>query len=140
LASFGGDFNMMTAAIIEREAIWNILLFLLAGLAALPALLGVYEFARVGRGTPVPLDPPRKLVETGVYSRCRNPMQTGMTGLLCVWSALLGSWWPFVIAVIGVVYSYGLAQWSEEGDLKRRFGKKYTRYKKRVKKWIFCRY
>ena len=38
------------------------------------ALWCIFTFAVVGRGTPAPLDPPRRLVIRGPYSFMRNPM------------------------------------------------------------------
>jgi len=40
--------------------------FVVGAPAALMALWAFSEFLRVGGGTPVPLDPPRRLVTTGV--------------------------------------------------------------------------
>ncbi len=44
----------------------------------------IWDFARTGRGTPAPIDPPKRLVVRGVYRWVRNPMY------LAVWSALIG--------------------------------------------------
>ena len=58
---------------------------LLVQALACPALLGltaVQEFVGRGGGTPVPFDPPRQLVTTGVYAYIRNPMQLSAVVLL----------------------------------------------------------
>src|SRR3989442_2446739 len=34
----------------------------------------LWDFAVAGRGTPAPIDPPKQLVERGLYLRVRNPM------------------------------------------------------------------
>ncbi|HSB52888.1 MAG TPA: methyltransferase, partial [Gemmatimonadales bacterium] len=57
------------------------------GLAPLVLGLGIYvatawEFGFAGRGTPAPWDPPRNLVDTGLYAWVRNPMYVGV--LLCI--------------------------------------------------------
>ena len=48
----------------------------LAPLAAGLALAGwtVMVFVTIGRGTPAPFDPPKKLVDVGPFRRVRNPM------------------------------------------------------------------
>ena len=42
------------------------------------ALWCVLVFARFGRGTPIPIDPPRQLVVRGPYRVIRNPMAVGV--------------------------------------------------------------
>src|SRR5207244_4872557 len=67
---------------------------LLAQALAVPALFGltpVQEFAARGGGAPVPFDPTRRLVTTGVYAYIRNPMQTSAVVLLLMWGAVLGT-------------------------------------------------
>ena len=44
----------------------------------------IWEFARSGRGTLAPVDPPRELVVRGLYCYVRNPMY------LCVTTVLVG--------------------------------------------------
>ena len=54
-------------------------------IAFVPALLGVIitckcmlDFMIKGQGTTAPVDPPKKLVVTGLYKWCRNPMYVGV--------------------------------------------------------------
>ena len=59
----------------------------LAGLVCIGAgavLLGIciLEFARSGRGTLAPLDPPRELVVRGLYRYVRNPMYLSVSTIL----------------------------------------------------------
>src|SRR5688500_9393104 len=47
----------------------------------------ILTFVFVGRGTPAPFDPPRRLVVRGPYRMVRNPMYVG-AGLVLVGAAL----------------------------------------------------
>ena len=42
----------------------------------------IVEFARSGRGTLSPLDPPRRLVVRGLYRYVRNPMYLSVTAIV----------------------------------------------------------
>ncbi|GAC1446773.1 MAG: hypothetical protein NVSMB56_08640 [Pyrinomonadaceae bacterium] len=108
-------------------------------LLSLPAILGlsaVQEFYARGKGTPVPYDPPKFLVTSGVYSYIANPMQLAMCLLLTGWGAMLGSVWIASAGVMGLIYSAGLAAWDEGADLKTRFGGDWTKYRLEVRNWF----
>ncbi len=51
----------------------------------------VWDFARTGRGTPVPFDPPRRHVRVGLYGWVRNPMYLGCLLVLLGQAALFWS-------------------------------------------------
>ncbi len=108
----------------------------LATPAAVIALWAVWEFAKVGHGTPVPIDPPSQLVVTGPYAYVSNPMQIGATALLCEWGFVLGSWAVVAASVMGSVFSVGLAAWTEDTELTRNFGDDWQRYRYAVRTWI----
>jgi protein-S-isoprenylcysteine O-methyltransferase Ste14 len=102
---------------------------------AIPGLTAVRDLALGGGGTPVPLDPPVRLVTHGIYAFVRNPMQLSMTSLLLLEALFLQSPWPAVLAMLGVVYSEGLARWSENTDMLDRFGADWSRYRNSVRPW-----
>src|SRR4029077_19367049 len=56
------------------------------------ALWCVFTFASIGRGTPAPFDPPRRLVCQGPYRFVRNPMYIG-AGLALTGAALYYHSW-----------------------------------------------
>ena len=56
----------------------------------------VFSFLKA-KGTPVPLNPPPRLVTTGPYAYVRNPMLTGVFALLFGIGMLLGS--PSLIVI-----------------------------------------
>lgn len=111
----------------------------LAQVVVIPALLGVaavQEFAVRGRGTPVPMDPPRRLVRSGPYAYVANPMQLSMALVLLAWGMLGGRPWVAAAGAMSVVYSAGLAAADEADDLERRFGAAWGRYRAAVRAWL----
>jgi protein-S-isoprenylcysteine O-methyltransferase Ste14 len=111
--------------------------FLILGFAfSVPGLTALRDLALSGGGTPVPLDPPRRLVTHGIYAFVRNPMQLTMTALLFLESLFLASPWPAVLALAGIVYSEGFARWSENQDMRDRFGTSWSRYHDSVRSWL----
>lgn len=116
---------------------WQITL--LAQGLVLPGLLGltaVQEFVQRGGGTPVPFDPPQRLVTTGIYSYVRNPMQLSATVLLLVLGIILHNVFVSAAAFMAHLYSIGLAGWDEDEDLRRRFGNGWTAYRRSVRPWL----
>jgi protein-S-isoprenylcysteine O-methyltransferase Ste14 len=105
-------------------------------LAGLPGVSAVQEFVQRGGGTPVPFDPPRRLVTSGVYSYLGNPMQT--SGVLTLLLLGLVTWnvWLAAAAVTAHVYSLGLAGWDEDEDLRQRFEDDWIIYRHAVRRWI----
>ena len=107
-------------------------------LTAFVALLGVaavQEFAQRGRGTPLPMDPPRRLVTSGPYAYVANPMQLSAALVLAAWGALTGRPWVIAAAAMAVIYSAGLAMADEGEDLRARFGARWTVYRRHVRAW-----
>jgi protein-S-isoprenylcysteine O-methyltransferase Ste14 len=107
-------------------------------LAAVPAILGLHavqEFARRGGGTPLPYDPPLRLVASGAYAYVGNPMQLSAVLLLAAWGWLLASPWVAATGVVAHVYALGVATWDEGEDLAARFGASWTAYRRAVRRW-----
>jgi protein-S-isoprenylcysteine O-methyltransferase Ste14 len=106
---------------------------------AVPAILGlsaVQEFATRGGGTPIPYDPPTRLVTTGVYAYVANPMQLSAVLLLSLLGLALGNAWVAAAGLVAHVYSTGLARWDEHDDLTRRFGADWLAYRRNVRSWL----
>lgn len=114
-------------------------LSLLLQLLAVPALLGVAavrEFAVRGGGTPLPYDPPQRLVTSGPYAYVRNPMQVSMVLCLLMLAAFTGSPQLLGGAAVGFAYSAGLAAWHEGGQLRQRYGDRWSEYTSNVSTWL----
>jgi hypothetical protein len=108
------------------------LLFLLS----IPGLSAVQEFAQAGNGTPLPYDPPDRLVTSGIYAYIANPMQTSTALLLFGFALTLHSLWLALAALISIACSVGLAAWDEGRDLSKRFGFAFIRYRRHVRNWL----
>ncbi|MBN1613523.1 MAG: isoprenylcysteine carboxylmethyltransferase family protein [Deltaproteobacteria bacterium] len=112
---------------------WNYMVSLpLLASGALLWLWAVLHFARA-RGTPVPVNPPAKLVDTGPYAYVRNPMLLGVFLILFAVAFLVGSsslLFVFAPAFIGCsILEFKLI---EEPELEKRLGEKYLDYKRRT--------
>lgn len=106
---------------------------------AVPVLLGlaaVREFVVRGGGTPLPYDPPRRLVTTGPYAYVRNPIQLSLVLCHLVLAAFTGSALLLAAAGVSVAYSAGLAAWHEGAELERRYGPAWTAYTAAVRPWL----
>jgi protein-S-isoprenylcysteine O-methyltransferase Ste14 len=99
------------------------------------ALWCVATFAVVGRGTPAPFDPPRRLVIRGPYRYVRNPMYIG-AALALAGAALFYESRPLV-AYLGLflVVAHLFVVWYEEPTLRRMFGDEYEAYFRQVRRW-----
>lgn len=112
---------------------WNYVVSLpLLAAGAFLWLWSVLQFAKTG-GTPVPVNPPAKLVDTGPYAYVRNPMLAGVFLILFAIAFLLGSLSLLLIftpAFMGCsILEFKLI---EEPELEKRLGAKYLEYKKRT--------
>ena len=104
-------------------------------LLALPGVSALQEFCERGLGTPIPQDPPQRLVTSGVYRYVANPMQVSCSLVMLVWGLALGSLWVAAVSAISVVYSAGIARWDEREDLRGRFGEPWVRLRAEVLDW-----
>jgi len=85
------------------------------------------------KGTPVPINPPPKLVTDGPYAYSRNPMMTGVFMMLAGIGILFESVsLTFIITPLIIIISILEFKYIEEPELEKRFGKEYTAYKKRT--------
>ena len=99
------------------------------------ALWCVFTFAFIGRGTPAPFDPPRRLVIQGPYRFVRNPMYIG-AGLALAGAALFYQSWP-LLGYTGLFFlvTHLFVLGYEEPTLRRTFGQEYEAYCRQVRRW-----
>lgn len=108
---------------------------LVTALGAALALACVFTFAFVGRGTPAPFDPPRRLVDRGPYAWTRNPMYVGAT-IALLGAALFYQSWALGIFALGFwLATEAFVLLYEEPTLRRLFGADYASYCARVGRW-----
>ena len=95
----------------------------------------VQEFAQRGGGTPIPYDPPQRLVVSGFYRYISNPMQLSCALVMTAWGLVLRNPWLTMAGPMSFFYSAGLAHWDEGEDMKVRFGESWLRYSDHVRAW-----
>jgi protein-S-isoprenylcysteine O-methyltransferase Ste14 len=102
---------------------------------ALIALSCLWAFAWIGKGTPAPFDPPRRLVVRGPYRYLRNPMYVG-AGLAVGGAALFfESIQLLAFIALFLLATHLFVVFYEEPTLKRTFGTEYESYCQRVHRW-----
>lgn len=118
-----------------------------SGVALVPAvlLLGtgaaiyarcLWDFATFGRGTPLPLDAPKRLVIRGLYRLSRNAMYVGVLTAILGWAVYFQSLALFIYAgVVGASFHLFIVAY-EEPHLRRTFGAEYVDYCARVGRWL----
>jgi protein-S-isoprenylcysteine O-methyltransferase Ste14 len=89
--------------------------------------------ARIGGGTPVPVVPPQRLIVSGPYKLCRNPIQLGAMLYYLGIGIFFGS---VKIGMLMLLFSFILGtsyhKFVEEKELLLRFGREYEEYKART--------
>jgi protein-S-isoprenylcysteine O-methyltransferase Ste14 len=110
------------------------LIFILLGVSI--HLSSVYFFKFIGRGTPVPIEPPRKLVRFGLYRFTRNPMYLGIFSMILGGFFFLGHLLLLVYAFLFLIIIHLYVVFVEEPKLIERFGEDYLNYMQSVPRWI----
>jgi len=111
-----------------------------AGIAAIAIgaaslLWSIVAFATEGQGTLAPIDPPTRLVRTGLYRYVRNPMYAGVL-LILSGEVLLVRSLELLIYAAGFFFLANLVvMLYEEPTLRRTFGREYDDYCRRVRRW-----
>lgn len=96
----------------------------------------VWDFAAFGRGTPAPIDAPRRLVVRGLYRYTRNPMYVGVLVVLLGWAALFQATGVLLYAIcVGVCFHLFVVLY-EERFLAHQFGAEYHDYCASVGRWL----
>ena len=122
-----------------REAADGALLGLALCLMAIGAaiyLRCVWDFVVFGRGTPAPIDAPKRLVVRGLYRYSRNPMYVGLLTLVAGWAILFGSVVMVGYGVFLFTFFWLFVHFYEERHLATEFGDEYQAYMAQVGRWL----
>ena len=130
--------QILSSAGISQPAaigIWQGAGMLVGVCGAALALTCILTFVSVGRGTPAPFDPPRRLVVRGPYRFIRNPMYVG-AGLAVAGAALFYQSLPLLgYAGLFLVLTHLFVVFYEEPTLRETFAGDYEAYCERVGRW-----
>jgi protein-S-isoprenylcysteine O-methyltransferase Ste14 len=119
-----------------RSATWVAFGTLCGVMAAPLGLVAGFHLITRGRGTPLPLDPPRALVTSGPYRVVRNPQAIAMLLAVAGEVAAIRSRFLWLMLPLTVIYLELLVGPWEDRQLTATFGEAYLAYKRRVHKWL----
>lgn len=113
--------------------IFGIMFILVGGIIWL-FCIGLFHF--FGKGTPVPINPPIKLVVNRMYQYSRNPMYMSvlmiLVGYFLFFGHILLFFYPFIMGLFFNLFVI----FYEEPVLRKKFGKNYIEYCKDTPRWI----
>jgi protein-S-isoprenylcysteine O-methyltransferase Ste14 len=93
-------------------------------------------FIILGRSTPVPVEPPKKLIVSGLYKYTRNPIYLGYFMIFLGEFLFFGQLLLLIYFFLTIVKINLYVIYYEEPILKKRFGKSYEEYLKKIPRWI----
>jgi protein-S-isoprenylcysteine O-methyltransferase Ste14 len=93
------------------------------------------EFARVGDGTPIPFDPPKRVVVSGPYSFMANPMQIISAFFMAVLALYAHSWGIALIALMFAIFDTIYATWYNRAHIALAMPEAWSNYRGSVKEW-----
>ena len=96
----------------------------------------VVNFAVIGRGTPAPIDAPRRLVVQGPHRCVRNPMYLGVLAVVLGWVLAFRSLSLLAYLAAVALAFHAAVLFVEEPALRRQFGAEYLAYRDSVRRWL----
>jgi protein-S-isoprenylcysteine O-methyltransferase Ste14 len=97
----------------------------------------LWDFAILGRGTPAPIDAPKRLIVRGPYRCTRNPMYVGVLTVVFGWALVFRSAELLAYGAVVAGCFQGFVVHYEEPHLSRVFGREYESYRRRVGRWLW---
>jgi protein-S-isoprenylcysteine O-methyltransferase Ste14 len=112
---------------------WNIALGVLLALPGWGlAMWSIVTQLRQGQGTPLPVMATQRLLESGPFALCRNPMTFGTILLYLGLAVAFGSFGALLLATLLSIALIGYIRKIEERELEARFGDAYREYRMRT--------
>jgi len=93
------------------------------------------EFANVGQGTPIPFDPPKRVVATGPYAFMANPMQIISAFFMLALALYARSFGLALIALMFAIFDTVYATWYNRAHIALAMPDAWSRYRSSVKEW-----
>ena len=103
---------------------------LLIGLAA------AHEFALVGRGTPIPYDPPKRVVTSGPYASMANPMQLTSAIVMMAMAILTVSKGAWLLPLTFLIFDGIFAAWYNRAHIALAMPDDWGKYSAAVRNWV----
>jgi protein-S-isoprenylcysteine O-methyltransferase Ste14 len=111
----------------------NLFLSVPALIIGVALLLWCFVSFIMAKGSPVPLNPPLRMVISGPYSRLRNPMILGWIIVMLGVGLLLNSLsLAIIFAPLFLLLNVLYLKTIEEKEMEKKFGRQYLRYKESV--------
>ncbi len=113
---------------------WGGAVLFAVGVGALIACLDA--FIRRGRGTPLPVEAPSRLVTDGLFGVVRNPIIVAELMIISGEAAYVASLGVILYAIAVSVGGHLIVLHIEEPELRKRFGESYEVYCQNVPRWF----
>ena len=117
---------------ILRGTFYEILGIILVAMGWPLSIWSVYVQYAEGKGTPVPSAPTRKLITSGPYKYCRNPMALGTLLLYLGLAFILKLASMVFLTFLFFISLFLFIKLWEEKELEARLGEEYRKYKRRT--------
>jgi protein-S-isoprenylcysteine O-methyltransferase Ste14 len=120
----------------HADATGIVALILAAAGASIYFWCAFWAFANYGQGTPLPFDPPKRLVAHGLYRVIRNPMYVGVGTVVASEAIGLRSRNLLPYLLIWGAFVYLFVLFYEEPTLRKKVGADYQEYSRSVPRWL----
>jgi protein-S-isoprenylcysteine O-methyltransferase Ste14 len=123
------DLYRLPVGLFDWTLLAGVVFLLFVGIAA------TAEFARAGDGTPIPLDPPKRVVVTGPYAFIANPMQVISAAVMLMFAAYARSWGLALVGTMFVIFDTVYATWYNRAHIAHALPGPWRDYRGEVDEW-----